>query len=559
MKTETLAVCCENDGRLLEVAAGTPLSEIAPTVANPGGHPWLAALVNNRSRGLTRRIYRPCTLRFIDITSFEGYRIYQRTALFILQKALHDLWPEARLIVRNSMGQSGFYCEVEGPGTFGAGQVDLLVRRMRAVVEADYPIACRRLPTGEVRRIYTEQGWSDKLDLLDTRPRLYSKLYTLDGVAGYFYGTLALSTGCVQVFDLVPYDAGFYIALPLRKQPGELRPYPGQEKMFDIFRDYKRWNEILGVSTVGRINRRILEGRSGEMIRIAEAFHEKTLAAIADRIREAALARGARLVLLSGPSSSGKTTSAKRLCIQLQVLGFDPVAISLDDYFVEREQTPRDENGEYDYEALEAIDLPLFNDHLMRLFNGEAVRIPRYNFLTGGREWHETPLQLGERSLLVVEGIHGLNPRLTPQVPDDWKFKIYVSCFTSVSLDAMNRIATTDNRLLRRMVRDYATRGSNALATLSRWESVRRGEERHIFPYQEEADVMFNSSLFYELSVLRPLAEAILHEVPDTVPEYDEARRLLRFLDNFTPIRDTKDIPAVSVLREFVGGSTFSY
>ncbi|MEZ3443026.1 MAG: nucleoside kinase, partial [Alistipes sp.] len=332
-----------------------------------------------------------------------------------------------------------------------------------------------------------------------------------------------------------------------------------QEKMFDIFHDYKRWVEIMGVATVGKINEQVLAGNTPELVRIAEAFHEKTLAGLADRIAEANVSRGTRLVLISGPSSSGKTTSARRLSIQMQVLGLNPVTVSLDDYFVDREKTPRDEQGEYDYEALEAIDLELFNDHLQRLFHGEEVRIPRYNFVTGRREWHERPLRLDERSILIVEGIHGLNPRLTPGIPDEVKFRIYVSCFTSVSMDNLTRIATTDNRLLRRLTRDYTQRGSNALATLSRWSSVRRGEERHIFPYQENADAMFNSSLFYEISVLRPLAEPILREVPDTAPEYDEARRLLQFLDNFIPIYETKDIPPTSILREFVGGSTFDY
>ena len=310
--------------------------------------------------------------------------------------------------------------------------------------------------------------------------------------------------------------------------------------------------------TIGAVNARALAGDAGGMIKIAEAFHERKFAEVADAIQDAHRTRGVRMVLISGPSSSGKTTSAKRLGLQLGVLGLRPVMISLDDYFVEREKSPRDENGQYDYEALEAIDLELFNDHLHRLLQGQSVDIPRYDFITGRRTQHDTPLTLDERSILIIEGIHGLNPRLTPSVPDAVKFKIYISCFTSVAMDNLSRIATTDNRLLRRLTRDYRQRGADALQTLSRWASVRRGEERHIFPYQENADVMFNSSLFYEISALRPFAEKILREVPDTVPEFDEARRMLKFLDNFIPI-PSDEIPPTSILREFIGGSSFKY
>ena len=328
--------------------------------------------------------------------------------------------------------------------------------------------------------------------------------------------------------------------------------------MFDIFHEYQTWVNIMGVPTVGSLNEKVLGGDASELIKIAEAFHEKQLGQIADTIAEANSSRGVRMVLISGPSSSGKTTFAKRLGVQLRVLGLNPVLISLDDYFVEREKTPRDEKGDYDYEALEAIDLAQLNEHLKRLAAGESVAIPRYDFITGKRQWHENPLQLDERSILIMEGIHGLNPRLTPSIPDKLKFKIYISCFTSVAMDNLSRIPTTDNRLLRRITRDYATRGSNAYATIARWGSVRRGEEIHIFPYQENADVMFNSSLFYEISVLRPFVEPILREVPDTVPEYGEASRLLKFLDNFTPVKPD-EIPPTSLLREFIGGSSFKY
>ena len=543
--TDPIKVICENLGGELEVPMGTTLLEVAERLT-PGPRPFLAALVNNRIKELSYRIYTPVTVRFVDITSFEGIRVYQRTAWFLLQKAVRDLYPGRTLHIRHSMGQNGFYCEIDGIDSFSDRQTGALKARIRELVERDLPIRRTKALTSEVRARYAEEGFTDKIALLDSRPRLYSDLYTLDDTAGYFYGSLAPSTGYVRHFDIEPYYNGFYLALPLRTDPDRIVRTVHQDKMFGIFREYQSWVRIMGVPTVGDVNAKVLAGDAGGMIKLAEAFHERNLL------------RGTRVVLISGPSSSGKTTSAKRLGIQLGVLGLNPVLISLDDYFVDREKTPKDADGEYDYEALEAIDLDLFNDHLGRLMRGESVDIPRYDFITGRRTWHNAPLTLDERSILVIEGIHGLNPRLTPSIPEEQKFRIYISCFTSVAMDNLSRIATTDNRLLRRLTRDYTQRGADALATLSRWASVRRGEERHIFPYQENADVMLNSSLFYEISVLRPYAEKILREVPDTVPEYDEARRILKFLDNFIPI-PPDEIPPTSILREFIGGSSFKY
>ncbi len=514
--------------------------------------------MDNRIKELSYRLYAPATVRFVDLSSFAGIRVYQRTAWFILQKAVQDLYPAQKLHIRHSLGRSGFYCEIEGIDEFTAAETDALRERMQQIVGADLPIRRVRALTSEVRARYAAQGYDDKIALLDTRPRLYSEYHTLDDTVGYFYGALAPSTGYVRLFGIEPYYNGFYLALPLRTAPDRIHTDFYQEKMFGIFREYQSWVRIMGVPTVGDVNAKVLAGDAGGMIKLAEAFHERKFAWVADSIYEANLTRGTRMVLISGPSSSGKTTSAKRLGIQLGVLGLKPVMISLDDYFVEREKTPRDENGEYDYEALEAIDLELFNDHLRRLMAGESIDIPRYDFVTGRRTKHDAPLTLDERSILIVEGIHGLNPRLTPSIPDEQKFRIYISCFTSVAMDNLSRIATTDNRLLRRLVRDSRQRGSDALSTLARWPSVRRGEERHIFPYQENADVMLNSSLFYEISVLRPYAEKMLREVPDTVPEYDEARRMLKFLDNFIPIAPD-EIPPTSILREFIGGSSFQY
>ena len=609
---DTIKVICENGFGELEVPMGTPLLEVAERLT-PGLHPFLAAFVNNRIKELSYKIYAPVTIRFVDITSFAGIRVYQRTAWFLLQKAVKDLYPGQTLHIRHSMGQSGFYCEIDGIDEFTPDEAAQLRDRMRELSVRNLPITRQRMLTTEVRARYAEEGFTDKIALLDTRPRLYSQLYTLDDTAGYFYGSLAPSTGYVTLFDIEPYYNGFYLALPLRTSPDTLHRNVHQEKMFGIFQEYQSWVRIMGVPTVGDVNSKVLAGDGGGLIKLAEAFHERKFAWVADTIYDAHLSRGARMVLISGPSSSGKTTSAKRLGIQLGVLGLNPVLISLDDYFVDREKTPRDADGNYDYEALEAIDLELFNDHLARLIRGESVDIPRYDFITGRRTWHNAPLTLDERSILIIEGIHGLNPRLTPSIPDaqkfriyiscftsvamdnlsriattdnrllldersvlivegihglnpaltpgvpeSRKFKIYVSCFTSVALDNVSRIATSDNRLLRRLTRDYRQRGADALSTLSRWASVRRGEEKHIFPYQENADIMLNSSLFYEISVLRPFAEKILREVPDTVPEYDEARRMLKFLDNFIPIAPD-EVPPTSILREFIGGSSFQY
>ena len=554
---DTIQIICENLGEKLTIPMGTPLQEVAEDLT-PGAHPFLAAFVNNRIRELNYRLYTPATVRFVDITSFAGIRVYQRTVWFLLQKAVKDLYPGQTLHIRHSLGQSGFYCEIEGIDAFSAAETARLRQRIRELIALDQPITRQRMLTTEVRERYAAEGFTDKIELLDTRPRLYSDLYTLGDTAGYFYGSLTPSTGYVHLFDIKPCYNGFYLALPLRTDPDRLNKNVQQEKMFSIFQEYQSWVTLMGVPTIGAVNARALAGDAGGMIKMAEAFHERKFAEVADAIYAANVERGIRMVLISGPSSSGKTTSAKRLGIQLGVLGLRPVMISLDDYFVDREKTPLDENGDYDYEALEAIDLELFNDHLRRLMGGESVDIPRYDFITGRRTQHGTPLTLDERSILIIEGIHGLNPRLTPSIPDSKKFRIYISCFTSVAMDNLSRIATTDNRLLRRLTRDYRHRGSDALQTLSRWASVRRGEEKHIFPYQENADVMLNSSLFYEISVLRPFAEKILREVPDTVPEFEEARRMLKFLDNFIPI-PPDEIPPTSILREFIGGSSFQY
>ncbi len=555
--TETVKVICENNGCQLHVNMGTPLLEVMKMLSLHNDHPFLAAYVNNKIKELDYRIYCPLSVRFIDITHYEGMRVYQRTLFFTLSKAVYDLYPERKFRIKHSVSK-GFYCEIEGMDDIPQSEIDAIKSRMNELVAQDIPIVRQRVLAQEAEEMYRRLGFEDKIALLHTRPRLYATIYSLANMVGYFYGALAVSTGYIHLFDVRKYYNGLYLAIPKRTDPDQLEPMIHQDKMFDIFKEYKAWVDVMGVSTIGSLNAKVLEGKASELIKVAEAFHEKKLGSIADSILDANVSRGARLVLISGPSSSGKTTFAKRLGIQLRILGLNPVLISLDDYFVEREKTPKDENGDYDYEALEALDVPAFNEHLNTLMNGGSVDVPRYDFITGKRQWHEKPLSLDERSVLVVEGIHGLNPELTKQVDDRYKFKIYISAFTSVSMDDLSRISTTDNRLLRRIVRDYRTRGNDATATLQRWESVRRGEDRHIFPYQENADVMFNSSLFYEISVLRGFVEPMLREVPDTIPEYGEARRLLRFIDNFSPIKPD-EIPLTSLLREFIGGSSFTY
>ena len=561
MINDTVKIYCENTGASLFVNQGTMLSEVAQMLSLPTEctleRPMLACYVNNRLKEMDFRIFSPLTIRFIDITHFEGHRVYERTLFFILYKTVHDLWPDRKLYIKHAVAK-GVYCEISGLDSMTDAQIASLKERIDLLVKQNIPIVREKISCDEILRIIHERNLTDQLALLETRPHLYVTTYSLADMMGYFYGALAVSTGYVRSFSLERYYNGFRIALPRRADPTQLEALVPQNKMFDVFNEYNHWVDVLGVAYVGALNTKILEGKGGELIRIAESLHEKSVGYIADRIAERHKEGHAKLVFISGPSSSGKTTFAKRLGIQLSIWGLHPVLVSLDDYFVDRDRTPRDENGEYDFEALEAIDVELFNDHLRRLLAGEEVGVPRYNFITGKSEKDHTRLRMDDRSVLVIEGIHGLNPLLTPTIASDMKFKIYVSALTSISLDNLNRIATTDNRLIRRIVRDYRTRGNSATDTLRRWESVRRGEDKHIFPNQEQADLMFNSSLFYELAVLKDIVRPLLREVPDTVPEFGESRRLLKFLDHFTPL-DGREIPPTSILREFVGGSCFEY
>ena len=554
---DTVTLRLVNSGITMDVEIGTSLLEVLGSVDFARPYPILVARVNNSYKELGYRIYKPVTVEYLDVRSFEGYRVYERTLSFVMQMAAVELFAERKLRIRHSLG-SGFYAEFENGVAPTAEELALLKERMMQIVERDLAITRRKRLSEEVAAEYARYGFDDRLDILETRPHLYRTVNYLGEMPGYFYGALAPSSGYVRHFDIAPYYNGFYVALPERLNPDEVTTNIHLDKMFDIFHEYQQWIDIMGVSTVGDLNRRVMEGDASELIKLAEAFHELKIAQIARSIAQANEERGVRLALISGPSSSGKTTFSKRLGVQLRVRGYDPVLIALDDYFVDRDKTPLDEDGKPDFEALEAIDLATLNDHLQRLAAGESVEIPRYDFISGKRQWHEKPLKLSDRSILILEGIHALNPRLTPGIADGCKFKIYISCFTSVAMDNFSRIPTSDNRMLRRTIRDHATRGNNALRTLQMWPSVRRGEEKHIFPYQENANVMFNSSLFYELSVLRAVAEPALREVPDTAPEYAEAKRMLKFLDNFVPIAPD-EIPPTSLLREFIGGSSFKY
>ena len=552
-----IRVYCENTASHIEVEMGTSLRSLLNNLDITNSYPMLAAYVNNRLKELNYRVYTPISIRFIDITHFEGHRVYQRTVTFLLQRAMRELFPQHPFHIRHSLG-SGIYCEAVGKQSFSYAECQQLEEAVRGIAAEDISIQRKKEPSADIIAKFEQAGYPDKATLLRSRPRLYSNVYYMGQTIGYFFGPLAPSSGYVDRFSICPYSEGFVVTMPDRSDPAKIGRVPNAEKMGGLFHQFHEWMDVVGVPTVGELNSRILQGDTSELIKIAEAVHGRQFSNIADKIFEAHRDRDVKVVLISGPSSSGKTTSAKRIGIQLRVLGLHPVLISLDDYFVNREDTPKDENGDYDYEALEALDLARLNDDLSRLIDGQSVEIPRYDFITGTRQWHEHPLQLTERSVLIMEGIHGLNPRLTPAIPDDKKFKIYLSCFTSVAMDNITRIHTTDNRLLRRITRDYRTRGNNAYDTIARWQSVRRGEDKHIFPYQENADVMVNTSLFYELGVIRPIVEPILREIPDTVPEFGEADRLLHFLDNFVPIKPD-EIPLDSVLREFVGGSTFTY
>ncbi|MBE9468922.1 MAG: nucleoside kinase [Bacteroidetes bacterium] len=549
-------IICENNSSKKKYKFGTSLNEIAKDQNIKIEHPILGAIVNNKLKELSYRIYKPKNVKFIDITHPQGMRMYVRSLSFVLEKAVKELYPHANLFIKHSVSK-GYYCEIENLNTELTNEIIFEIgNRMRDIVKKDRPFTREEILTKEAIDLFEKNNFTEKSKLFKNRYQLYTSIYSLDDAIDYYYGFLVPSTGCLKIFDLVKYYEGMLLMIPKIKTPEELEDIVLQNKMFDIFKEYKDWGKILGVGTVGSINEMVLNGNANELIKISEALHEKKVAQIADRIFNQ---KGEiKLILISGPSSSGKTTFAKRLAVQLKVIGLKPRTLSLDNYFVNRKLTPKDENGEYDFEALEALDIQLFNKNIIDLFNGKEVDMPKFSFETGERFYDGSKLKINNKNIIIAEGIHALNPKLIPLIDNKNTIKVYVSALTSTSLDGHNRIPTTDNRLIRRIVRDYRYRHYSALDTIKRWESVRNGENKNIFPYQENADVMFNTALVYELGVLKKFVEPMLKEVMPDKPEFDEASRLLKFFSYFTPISD-EEIPPTSIIREFLGGSSFNY
>ncbi len=539
-------------GQAILIDKGKTLHELAEGYAGRYDTPVIAAKVDNDIRELSYVLNRDCSVRFMDLTDEDGMRIYRRSLYFILMKAVYDLFPNRRVIISHAISR-GLFCEIRGDKALEPSEVERVEERMRKIVSLAIPFKKREIPLSEAEALFASTGRMDRYHTVEHRNKKLVTIYDCDGLDDYFYGYMAPDTGYIKVFGLRYHEGGLIISFPDKTSPFTLPVYEEQQKLFNIHLEFKKWGRILEVENVGALNDLIKAGRSTEIIRISEALHEKKLASIADTISNSGKKR---IVLISGPSSSGKTTFAQRLSIQLRVNGLKPVTISLDDYFVNREDTPKDESGDYDFEALEAIDVKLFNRQLRELIEGREVELPIFNFTKGSREPVGKKMRIDDNNILVIEGIHGLNEKLTSEIPKEQKFKIYVSALTSMNIDDHNRIPATDNRIIRRIVRDHQFRGSNALNTIKRWPSVRRGEERNIFPFQESADVMFNSALMYELSVLKTLAEPLLNEVNNTAEEYSEANRLIEFLSYFLPI-DPKDVPANSIIREFLGGSCF--
>lgn len=551
---KTIAIRCKNTGKQHKVPMGFTLEEVYELLELHMPNGVTSAKVNNKVEGLHFMFFNDKDVEFLDITSPSGLRTYTRSLFFVLYKALHDLDPQARMRVEAPVS-NGFYCRIRSKKGVSAEGVGMLRTRMQEIIQADLPFHRVTCPTEEAIRLFRQNGLESKAKLLESCGSLYTHYYTLDDVADYFYGSLLIRTSQLHLFDIMPYGEGILLRLPDPKNPGKLRPMVEQPKMFDAFREQHRWQEILGISTVGDFNEACAKGFTNELINVSEALQEKKISRLADHIHGNPRLK---VILIAGPSSSGKTTFSKRLSVQLRACGLQPFPISLDDYFVDREKTPRDENGEYDFESIEAMNIPLFNSQMNALIRGEEVELPRYDFQSGLSEKSGRKLRLTPQTILILEGIHALNPALTRDIPAENKFKIYASALTSILLDDHNYIPTTDNRLLRRIVRDFKYRGYSAEETIRRWPSVRAGEEKWVFPFQEEADEMVNTALLFELAALRSQALPLLEQVPENVPEYSEAYRLRKFLSYLRPI-STKGLPPTSLLREFLGGSTFKY
>lgn len=553
---KTVIIHCTNTNSYKEYPTGISLLEILDDLALETEFPFVNAKVNNKTESLNYRVYGNKTVQYVTVCESSGMRTYVRSLCFLFAKAVAEVIPNGKINIEHPISL-GYYCTVKGDGDIDYETMRLVKSKMREYIEANMPFDAVEEETERVVKLFRERGFEDKAILLETSGAVYSKYYRLGDSVDYFYGTLVPSTGYINLFDVESYHGGWLLRIPNRSRPDKLEPVIEQPQMLNVFKENLQFLNIIGLNNVGDMNKANVLGKMSPIIKISEAYQEKVIAKMAEQIANR-FNDGVRIVLISGPSSSGKTTFRMRLEVQLMVNLLTPVGLSLDNYFVDREHTPLDEDGGYDFESLYALDLDLFNNDLAKLLRGEKVALPTFNFTTGKREYNGEELQIGKNSVLVIEGIHGLNPALTAHIPNNQKFKIYVSALTSLSLDDHNWIPTTDNRLLRRLVRDYRYRGYSAVDTLSRWQSVRKGEDKWIFPFQENADAMFNSAMMYELAALRQYAEPILMQVPHNVPEYAEANRLLKFLGYINYINDS-ELPPTSLLREFLGGSSFKY
>ena len=551
---ETIKIRCKNNKNKLEIAIGSTLSDIFSISGVEMEHGPVVAKVNNRVTGLGLRLYHNSDVEYLDLCSSSGSRTYTRTLFFVLCKAVRDLFSTSNVVIDIPVS-NGYFCDLQIGRAITPKDVDAVRKRMQEIIDANLPIRRHECTTEEAVKVFKEKGTDSKVKLLLSTGDIYTVYYTLDDYADYYYGALLPRTGMLRLFGLEPYYDGMLLRIPALNDPTVLGEMIKQDKMFGIFKEHHRWQKILGISTVGDFNDVVLKGHTTFLINLAEALQEKKIAHIAEEI---AKRDGVRMVLIAGPSSSGKTTTCKRISIQLVCNGLKPIPISLDDYFVDREFTPRDEKGDYDFESIHALNIELLNKQLEALFKGEEVELPRYNFQKGKSEKSGKKLRMGENDILVIEGIHALNPELTTHIPEELKFRVYASALTTILLDTHNYIPTTDNRLLRRIVRDDKYRGVTAQETIRRWPSVRAGEQKWIFPYQENADEMFNTAMVYELAVIKRQALQLLERVPQNVDEYSEAYRLCKFLRYFMDIPEG-DMPHTSLLREFLGGRSFTY
>lgn len=553
-----LQIYCKNNKETREFPEGTSLIDIYRELDLNMPYGPVSAKVNNKVENLNFRVYYNKDVEFLDITSASGMRTYVRSLCFILVKAVDDLYPCGTISLEHPVSK-GYFCKLHIDRTIGLDDVSRIKKRMQEIINEDLPITRYEQRTEDVIKIFQERGMTDKVKLLSTSGKLYSFYYRLGDTLDCYYSSLVPSTGYIKKFDIVKYYDGLLLQIPNKNNPEKIEELIKQEKMLEVFQEHHRWNEILGISTVGDFNIACNEGHAIDLINVSEALQERKIVKIADEIAARQVGDNrVKIILISGPSSSGKTTFSKRLSIQLMTNGLKPYPISLDDYFVNRDNTPLDENGNHDFESLYAVDLPFFKKQLDTLLEGGEVELPKFNFSSGMRESSGIKFRLEDNMILILEGIHALNPELTPNIPAENKYKIYVSALTTILLDKHNYIPTTDNRLLRRIIRDSKYRGSSAESTIARWPSVRAGEEKWIFPYQENADAMFNSALLFELAVIKDHIEPILRKVPNNCPEYSEAHRLLHFLSYFVSIQDT-ELPPTSLLREFLGGSSFVY